>query len=251
MQQELAQVQQKNTEAQCTFETERAAWQQDRKTLEGTIFELSTSERSSDSERASREDEVRQLEERARSAEDRYGREVLAHAEAIKTVDTLRQQLSQAQAKARDNLAAAETAQAKLAASEGSWKQQKEALDKEIVDLNARIKDLTTQNNILHQHLESVSSQAARIREAADSSAASVTGDGDSTEDADTKLSELRSVVAYLRKEKEIVDLQLELGKQENTRLRTRVDHLEKSLEETRRTLSEVSVRVLAQEHVC
>ena len=84
VQQELAQVQQKNAEVQRTFEAERAAWQQDRKTLEGTIFELRTSEKTSDSERAAREDEVRQLEERARSAEDRYGREVLAHAESIK-----------------------------------------------------------------------------------------------------------------------------------------------------------------------
>ena len=63
----------------------------------------------------------------------------------------------------------------------------------------------------------------------------------DAADDADTKLSELRSVVAYLRKEKEIVDLQLELSKQENTRLRTQVEHLSSSLEETRKTLSEVS----------
>lgn len=138
VQQELAQLSQKNSELQRTLETERAAWLQDKKTLEGTIFELTTTERSSESERASREDEVRQLEERARSAEERYGREVLSHAEAIKTVDTLRQQLSQAQSTARDNQAAAETAQAKLAASESSWKQQREALDKEIADLNAR-----------------------------------------------------------------------------------------------------------------
>lgn len=245
VQQELAQVQQKNAEVQRTFEAERAAWQQDRQTLEGTIFELSTSEKTSDNDRAAREDEVRQLEERARSAEDRYGREVLAHAESIKTVDTLRQQLSQAQTKARNSLAAAETAQAKLVASESSWKQQREALDKELADLNARIKDLTAQNNILHQHLESVSSQAARIRDATNSSAAPVSGEGDATDDADTKLSELRSVVAYLRKEKEIVDLQLELSKQENTRLRAQADHLEKSLQETRKTLSEERERAV------
>ena len=131
-------MQQKNAELQRTFESERAAWLQDKKTLEGTIFELTTSERSSESERASREDEVRKLEERALSAEERYGREVLAHADSIKTVEGLRQQLSQAQAAARDNLAAAETAQAKLSASKGSWDQQKEALEKEISDLNAR-----------------------------------------------------------------------------------------------------------------
>lgn len=57
----------------------------------------------------------------------------------------------------------------------------------------------------------------------------------------DTKLSDLRSVVAYLRKEKEIVDLQLELSKQENIRLKSQLDHLSQSLQEVRKTLSEVS----------
>lgn len=58
----------------------------------------------------------------------------------------------------------------------------------------------------------------------------------------DTKLSELRSVVSYLRKEKEIVDLQLELSKQENSRLKAQVDHLSQSLEDVRATLSEVGI---------
>ena len=48
-------------------------------------------------------------------------------------------------------------------------------------------------------------------------------------------------MVAYLRKEKDIVDLQLELSKQENTRFKTQIEHLTHSLEETRKTLSEVS----------
>lgn len=63
---------------------------------------------------------------------------MIVHAESIKTIETLKQQLSAAQATSRENLSEAANAQAKLAASEGSWKQQKEALDKEIADLNAR-----------------------------------------------------------------------------------------------------------------
>ena len=103
-----------------------------------------------------------------------------------------------------------------------------------------RSKDLATQNSLLHQHLESVTTQAAKIRQAADTEA-SGSGDVDTSGDADGKLSELRSVVSYLRKEKEIVELQLELSKQENTRLRTQIDHLSHTLEETQKALSEVS----------
>ena len=102
-------------------------------------------------------------------------------------------------------------------------------------------KDLSAQNALLHQHLETVSTQATRIRQAADSSATEGTaGDADGG-DVDTKVSELRSVVAYLRKEKEIVDLQLELSKQENVRLKAQIEHLTQSLQETRATLAEVS----------
>lgn len=95
----------------------------------------------------------------------------------------------------------------------------------------------------MHSHLEEVNTKAARIREAA--ATAPVVGSEESTDDADTKLSELRSLVSYLKKEKEIVDLQLELSKQENIRLRAQADHLEKTLEDTRQTLSEERERAV------
>ncbi|KAG1722508.1 TPR/MLP1/MLP2-like protein-domain-containing protein [Suillus lakei] len=196
---------------------EHLVWTNDKKTLEDTIVDLSTSERTSETDRTTRENEVRQQEERALAAEDRYSREVVVHVESIKTIETLKQQLSVSQATSRENLSEAANAQTKLAASEGSWRQQKEALDTEIADLNTHSKDLSAQNALLHQHLETVSTQATCICQAADSSATEGTaGDADVGSNVDTKVPELRSVVAYLRKEKEIVDLQLELSKQEN-----------------------------------
>jgi nucleoprotein TPR len=87
--------------------------------------------------------------------------------------------------------------------------------------------------------LEDVSSQAARIRQAADASSALPDGDPAALESSD-KLDELRSVVSYLRKEKEIVDLQLELAKQENTRLKAQVEHLSQTLAETKENLTQV-----------
>jgi nucleoprotein TPR len=92
---------------------------------------------------------------------------------------------------------------------------------------------------VLHQHLDNVSSQAARIRQAADSSVGSP-GEGETTDGTESKLSELRAVINHLHKEKEIVDMQLELCKQENTRLKTQLGHLTCDLEDTRATLSDV-----------
>ena len=100
--------------------------------------------------------------------------------------------------------------------------------------------DLSSQNTTLHQHLESVSTQATRIRQAADASVAQPTEGEDVIEDADSRLSELRSVVSYLRKEKGIVDLQLEMSKQENERLKAHIERLTQTLQETRDTLSNV-----------
>lgn len=56
----------------------------------------------------------------------------------MKLIEGLKKDVSTSQAAARENLTAAQTAQAKLASSESSWKQQKESLDKEVADLNSR-----------------------------------------------------------------------------------------------------------------
>ena len=105
---------------------------------------------------------------------------------------------------------------------------------------NFSCQDLSSQNTTLHQHLESVSTQATRIRQAADASIAQPAEGEEVIEDADSRLSELRSVVSYLRKEKGIVDLQLEMSKQENERLKAHIERLTQTLQETRDTLSNV-----------
>ncbi len=134
----MTSVNEKHANLQQTLESERISWANDKRLLEGAIVDMTTSERSSESDRASHQQEVRQLEERAKAADERYSREVVAHAESIKSVEDLRTQLAKAKATARDSLAASETAQSKLATSETSWKQQKDALDKEVADLNTR-----------------------------------------------------------------------------------------------------------------
>lgn len=66
-----------------------------------------------------------------KAAETRYQQEVVAHAQ-------LREQVSTLQTSSRENSIAAETAIAKLAASEQSWAQQKDILEKEITEQTNR-----------------------------------------------------------------------------------------------------------------
>ncbi|KAH9018599.1 TPR/MLP1/MLP2-like protein-domain-containing protein [Lactarius pseudohatsudake] len=236
--QELEQARTSLTESKRSFESAREEWLADKKTLEDTIVDFMASEKNLAEDRLTRESDVHAHEERVRAAEERYSREVIAHAEAIKAIEDLKRRIHDLQVSDRNNRTAAETAQAKLSTSEGSWGQQRQALDREIADLAARCKALTKQNNALHQHLDNVSSQATRIRQAADSTIATP-GEGDTADGTEAKLSELRAVINYLRKEKEIVDMQLELGKQENARLKTQIGHVTRDLEDTKATLSD------------
>lgn len=126
------------TIVQKNLENERKAWTEDKKLLEDTIADMSSAERSIENAQASRLGEFQQLEERTKSAEERYGREVVAHAESIKAVEELRQQLAETKLTVRDATMAAETAQAKLSTSEISWSQQKVVLEREVSELNIR-----------------------------------------------------------------------------------------------------------------
>jgi len=126
------------TTVQKNLENERKAWTEDKKLLEDTIADMSSAERSIENAQASRLGELQQLEERAKSAEEKYGREVVSHAESIKAVEELRQQLAETRLTVRNATTAAETAQVKLSTSEISWSQQKVALEREVSELNVR-----------------------------------------------------------------------------------------------------------------
>ncbi len=153
----------------------------------------------------------------------------------------MKEELTEAQGKAREYQTQAETTIACANASETTWASQREALTKEMEEISARCKDLTSQNAALHQHLETVSSQAARIRQAAEASTSDAVPTAGTIEtDPDDAVAELRGVITFVRREKEIAELQLDLHKQENTRLKSYSDHLAQSLETARNLLKEV-----------
>jgi len=72
------------------------------------------------------------------AAEERYSREAIVHAEAIKAIKDFKRRIYDLQLSDRNNRTAAEAARAKFSTFESSWSQQRQALDREIVDLVAR-----------------------------------------------------------------------------------------------------------------
>ncbi|KAH9952843.1 hypothetical protein BC827DRAFT_1285905 [Russula dissimulans] len=232
VEQELEQARTSLADTKHVFERAREEWQADKKTLENTIVDMAAAEKNLAEDRSSRESDARAHEELVKAAEERYSREAISHAEAIRVVEDLKRQLHDLQVYQR-RLHKPNWPRLKVA---GVSKRQ--ALDREIADLATRCKALTEQNNVLHKHLDNVSSQAAHIRQTADLTV-DTPGEGENTDGTDSELSQLRAVINYLRKEKEIVDIQLELGKQENGRLKTQIGYLTRDLEDTRATLSD------------
>lgn len=247
-----------NTILHQQLESQRISFEKDKKLLEETIADLSTVEERAQNVQVSVQNELRKQAElaqvsirlllsflpcvlcfSAQLAHEKYEKELVAHAEAVKTVSQLKHQLADAQAQARDNHTAAETARANQLSSEASWKAQKETIDQEMSDLNARCRDLTEQNSLLHKHLETVNDQATRIRQAADSASANLSS-AEAQGISDDAVSELRAVIAFIRQEKDILELQLDLNKQENSRLKSHAEQLARSLDESRAHLSKV-----------
>lgn len=111
--------------------------------------------------------------------------------------------------------------------------------------------ELKEQNATLAAHLEAASASATQLqaRHTAVSDGAAAAGEGTGA-DADTieaitashnaSVEQLREVIRYLRREKDIIDLQLEFSKQEATRLKQQLDFTSRSLEEARQALQEV-----------
>jgi hypothetical protein len=118
-----------------------------------------------------------------------------------------------------------------------AWEEQQKSHQKELEELQARVADLKVcpssthmlrlftlalihafsalqgQNEVLHNHLQALTSKAAQIQ-----AAASEVPEGFAPSGEEKTIEELRQLVGYLKKEREIVECKHELAQQEATR---------------------------------
>ncbi|BGP43630.1 Protein mlp1 [Rhodotorula kratochvilovae] len=238
-----------NSELHKQIEAERVTFEKERKTFEDGMAALRTADQAAREAQLAAQDDLRRQAQLARDAHDKYERELVAHAEDVKKLAEVKEELNVVRATVREHDAAVQVAKANLSNSEESWTRQKGTLEQELADVRKRCDELKEQNSTLAQHLETASSQATQLqaRHAAVSDSAAAAGEGGA--DADTieaitashnaSVEQLREVIRYLRREKDIIDLQLEFSKQEATRLRQQLDFTSRSLEETRQSLQE------------
>ena len=172
----------------------------------------------------------------AQQAQQSYENELVKHAEAAKNLQKVRAEYNDLKLEVRSLKATADADKVKLAQNEESWSEARERYERELTDIKSRRDDLNSQNRLLHQQLESVNKQISELQRKRATNA----DDGDETTTVrDSEGNNLQEVIRYLRREKEIVDVQLDLSQQEARRLRQQLEHTQSQLEETRFKLSQ------------
>jgi nucleoprotein TPR len=236
---EISAAQNESSKDRQDYEKQLEMLKTEKKTLEDTLSEVTAVEDRARSSRESMQEEVRNQAQLTRDAHAKYEAELLAHAEDVRALTSVKEQLDGLRTQILDAQKAKETAEGNLASSTDSWTRQRELLEREKGELKQVIQELRGQNKALHDHLESLQQQAKEIRQAvAGGELQAGLGDVSISSQADNA-EELHTVIRYLRREKEIIDLQVELRDQECARLRQSVEHTQRTLDEARLQLSQ------------
>ncbi|KAL2136442.1 hypothetical protein VTI74DRAFT_3675 [Chaetomium olivicolor] len=179
--------------------------------------------------------DLRAQAEIATKAQQDYEQELVKHAEAAKLLQQLRAEHNELKTQAASWRAEAESARLSLAQSEQSWEERRQHLEQEITEIKARREDMSAQNKLLHQQLDSVTSQISALQQ----NRAQADGEGPSPSVADTATEGLRELNNYLRREKEILEVQYDIKLQEAKRLQQQLEYSQSQLDEARLKLEQ------------
>ncbi|KAL9612247.1 MAG: hypothetical protein Q9167_003160 [Letrouitia subvulpina] len=225
---ELSTLRIKEAESDRRFQEQRSAF-------EAEIAELRDQDDRHATAAKYHQEDLKAQAEIAQQAQKNYENELVKHAEAAKALQQVRNDHNNLKIQSFELKAEAESARVNLSQSEESWMESKERYERELADLKVGRENLNSQNNRLHQQLDSLSSQISKLQKrplAAD--------DDESSQPAtNAGLDNLQEVIKYLRREKEIADVQLELSVQEARRLKQQLDYTQSQLDDTRLRLNQ------------
>ncbi|GJJ72146.1 nucleoprotein TPR [Entomortierella parvispora] len=232
-------------EMQNRVDQERLEWKKEKDELDSKLRSLRNTESKMDSiEKRHREAMLRQQED-TKQAQEKYEKEFANHAIDMTALQNLKERFAAQSSELHRHRAAAETAIANLQTAERSWESQKSTLQKTLAETEKRCAELKSQNDKLHHHLEDVSAQALSIQQrmnaplpAVESEEGAENDTGAAKGSPEHQVAELRDVIRYVRREKDILECQYELNLQESRRLKLQLEQTNKSLEETRDLLT-------------
>jgi nucleoprotein TPR len=176
----------------------------------------------------------------ATKAQQDYENELVKHAEAAKLLQNLRTEHNQLKTESASLRADAESARAALSQNESSWEERRQHFEQELQELRTRRDDLNAQNKLLHQQLEDVGAQISALQQSRATHAEIIDSGSFTTEPSNDRAADgLRELNAFLRREKEIVEVQYELKVQEAKRLQQKLDYAQSQLDESRLKLDQ------------
>ncbi|PNS21168.1 hypothetical protein CAC42_3506 [Sphaceloma murrayae] len=179
--------------------------------------------------------DLRAQAEIAQQAQQSYEDELVKHADAAKNLQSVRAEYNALRTEIAGVRAEAEAAKGSLVQSQENWSEVKERYERELEELRTGRNDLNSQNRLLHDQLESVTGQITTLQQ----QRAQSSTDEDVTSPDVTADSKLQEVITYLRREKEIIQVQFDLSTAELKRLRQQSEYTQSQLDETRSKLSE------------
>ena len=173
----------------------------------------------------------------AQQAQQSYESELLKHAEAAKALQNLRGEYNDLRTEITQAKTEAETASTTLKQSESNWAEVRSRYEGELTDLRNRRDEIQAQNKVLHDQLQNLSTQISSLHqkraEGADFSASA------EIQTSNAGAENVQEIITYLRREKEIVDVQYELSVQEGRRMKQHLDRTQSQLDEVRLRLNE------------
>ena len=171
----------------------------------------------------------------AQQAQQHYENELVKHAEAAKALQSVRAQLNEVKVQIVELKTDAESARAALAQHEEGWIESRDRYERELTEVKQGKENLKIQNYRLHQQLEHLSLQISNLQKRSSTGENSIPDDNSLAPGVEN----LQEVIKYLRREKEIVDVQLELSIQEARRLKQQLDYTQSQLDDTRLKLNQ------------
>ncbi|KAH8600298.1 hypothetical protein B0O99DRAFT_668268 [Bisporella sp. PMI_857] len=176
----------------------------------------------------------------ATKAQQDYENELVKHAEAAKSLQMLRVEYNQLKTVTATFRAEAESARVTLSQNESSWEDRRKQLEQELNESRSRRDGVNAQNKLLHEQLERVGAQILELQQNRASNIDTVDGISTIIEPTqDRNADGLRELNSYLRREKEILEVQYDLKLQESKRLQQQLDYTQTQLREAREKLDE------------
>ncbi|GAM83894.1 hypothetical protein ANO11243_018840 [Dothideomycetidae sp. 11243] len=172
----------------------------------------------------------------AQQAQQSYEDELVKHADAARNLQTVRVEYNTLRTEVASIRADAEASKASLSQGQEKWSELRDQYEKELNETRSSRNDMKSQNKLLHEQLESVGTQISALQQHRSQSDNNSEVAATTVENAGSKLQE---VITYLRREKEIIDVQYELAVQESKRKQQQLDYVQSQLDETRFKLSD------------